>query len=109
MTGVATAIQKQVYGSAAIYKDVNDHGGINGRKIELVIEDDGCNPDKGIAAVNKLLNQDKVLLLHGAWCSSVALAIKPELAKNRTVPYIVLAAASAAISTPVQPNTSTPL
>jgi branched-chain amino acid transport system substrate-binding protein len=109
MTGVASAIQKQVYGSAAIYKDVNDHGGINGRKIELVIEDDGCNPDKGIAAVNKLLHQDKVFLLHGAWCSSVALAIKPELAKNPAVPYLVLAAASAAISTPVQPNIFHPI
>ena len=104
MTGVASVVQKQVYGSAAIYKDANEHGGINGRKIELVIEDDGCNPGKGIAAVKKLLFQDNVFLLHGAWCSSVALAIKPELAKNPTVPYIVLGAASSAISTPVQPN-----
>jgi branched-chain amino acid transport system substrate-binding protein len=104
MTGVASVIQKQIYGSAAIYKDANEHGGINGRKLELVIEDDGCNPGKGIAAVKKLLFQDKAFLLHGAWCSSVALAIKPELAKNPTVPYLVLGAASSAISTPVQSN-----
>ena len=109
MTGVASVIQKQIYGSAAIYKDANEHGGINGRKLELVIEDDGCNPGKGIAAVKKLLFQDNAFLLHGAWCSSVALAIKPELAKNPTVPYLVLGAASSAISTPVQPNIFHPI
>jgi branched-chain amino acid transport system substrate-binding protein len=109
MTGVSSVVQKQVYGSAAIYKDVNDHGGINGRKIELVIEDDGCNPNKGIAAVKKLLYQDNVFLLHGAWCSSVALAIKPELAKDPHVPYLVLGAVSAAISSPVQANVFHPI
>ena len=109
MTGVASAIQKQVYGSAAIYKDVNDHGGINGRKIQLVIEDDGCKPDKGVEVVKKLLYDDKVLLLHGAWCSGVALAIKPELAEVAGALISVLAAASSAISTPVQPNIFHPI
>jgi branched-chain amino acid transport system substrate-binding protein len=109
MTGVASVIQKEVYGSAAIYKDVNDHGGINGRKIELVIEDDGCNPNKGIAAVKKLIYQDQVFLIHGGWCSSVPLAIKAELGKNPQMPYLVLGAASAAISSPVQPNIFHPI
>ena len=104
LTGVASVVQKNVFGAAAIYKDVNDHGGINGRKIELVIEDDGCNPNKGIAAVKKLLYQDQVFLLHGAWCSSVALAIKPEVAKNPLVPYMVLGAVSTEISTPLMAN-----
>ena len=104
LTGVASVVQKNVFGAAAIYKDVNDHGGINGRKIELVIEDDGCNPNKGIAAVKKLLYQDQVFLLHGAWCSSVALAIKPEVAKNPLVPYMVLGAVSTEISSPLMPN-----
>lgn len=104
LTGVASVVQKNVFGAAAIYKDVNDHGGINGRKIELVIEDDGCNPNKGIAAVKKLLYQDQVFLLHGAWCSSVALAIKPEVAKNALVPYMVLGAVSTEISMPLMPN-----
>ncbi len=104
LTGAASVVQKNVFGAAAIYKEVNDRGGINGRKIELVIEDDGCNPNKGIAALKKLLYQDQVFLLHGAWCSSVALAIKPEVAKNPLIPYMVLGAVSTEISTPVLPN-----
>jgi branched-chain amino acid transport system substrate-binding protein len=104
ITGASSVAAKNVYGAAAIYKYVNDNGGINGRKFELVTEDDGCDPNKGIAAVKKLLYQDRVFLLHGAWCSSVALAIKPEIAKNPTVPYMVLGAVSTAISTPLLPN-----
>jgi branched-chain amino acid transport system substrate-binding protein len=104
VTGPASVFAKSLYGAAAIYKDVNDNGGINGRKLELVIEDDGCDPNKGIAAVKKLISQFEVFLLHGAWCSSVALAIKSEIAKHPTVPYMVLGAASADISQPVTPN-----
>src|SRR5215469_2696881 len=64
MTGQSNLGAKPVYGAAAIYKDVNAKGGIYGRKIEIVIEDDGCDGNKGIAAVKKLIAQDKVFLLH---------------------------------------------
>ena len=88
LTGGAGAGKKSVFGAASIYKDINDRGGINGRKIELVIEDDGCDGAKGNAIVDKLINHDKVFLLHGAWCSKVALAIKPTVIKSHRVPYI---------------------
>ncbi len=104
LTGPASVAAKTIYGAVAIYKDVNDHGGIHGRKLELIVEDDGCDGTKGIAAVNKLIAQDKAFLLHGAYCSAVALAIKPEIARHPTVPYIVLNAANPAISYPVLPN-----
>src|SRR5215475_15615814 len=68
ITGPASVAAKSLYGAAAIYKDVNDHGGINGRKIELIIEDDGCDTTKGIAAVKKLISRNEVFLLHGAYC-----------------------------------------
>jgi branched-chain amino acid transport system substrate-binding protein len=104
ITGPASVAAKTVWGAAAIYKSVNETGGINGRKIELVIEDDACDANKGIAAVKKLISQDEVFLLHGAYCSAVALAIKPEIARQPTLPYIVLSAANPAISTPVVAN-----
>src|SRR5262249_21880944 len=85
ITGPASVFAKTIYGAAAVYKDINGRGGINGRKIDLVIEDDGCDPNKGIAAVKKLLSQDQVFMLHGAFCTSVALAIKPEIAKDPTI------------------------
>jgi branched-chain amino acid transport system substrate-binding protein len=104
LTGQSNIGAKPVYGAAAIYKDVNARGGIHGRQIEIVIEDDGCDGNKGIAAVKKLISQDKVFLLHGAYCSAVGLAVKPEIARHPDVPYIVLTAAHPSISTPPLPN-----
>ncbi len=98
LSAPAGSAKKNVYGAAAIYKDINDKGGINGRKIELIIEDDACDAEKGIAAYTKLVEQDKVFLAHGAWCTKVALAVKPVAAKHPGVPYMVLGAASAEIS-----------
>ena len=99
---------KPVYGAAAIYRDVNDKGGIHGRKIELVIEDDGCDGTKGNAAVKKLLEEDRVFMLHGAYCSAVALAIRPEIASRPNVPYVVLTAAHPNIANPLLPNVFQP-
>lgn len=104
ITGSGGVGVKSLYGAAAIYRDINDKGGVNGRKIELVIEDSGCNASKGAAVAKKLIDQDRVFALHGAWCSPVALAVKAEIAKLPSVPYIVLGAASTDISTPTLPN-----
>jgi branched-chain amino acid transport system substrate-binding protein len=109
LSAPAGSAKKNVYGAAAIYKDINDKGGINGRKIELVIEDDACDGAKGIAAYNKLREQDKVFLVHGGWCSKVALAVKPEAAKHPGVPYMVLGAASAEITANFLPNVYQPV
>lgn len=104
LTGPTAIGSLSVLGAAAIYKDVNEKGGIHGRKIELVIEDDACQPNKTIAAVKKLISQDQVFMIHGGWCSGTVLAIKPELERNPGLPFMVAGAASAQISTPVQSN-----
>ncbi len=41
-------------------KEINAAGGVNGRKIVAVFEDDGHSPTKALAAVKKLVEQDKV-------------------------------------------------
>lgn len=109
LTGPTAVGSLPLLGAEAIYKNANDQGGINGRKIELVIEDDACDPNKTIAAAKKLISQDQVFMIHGGWCSGTVLAIKPELARNPGLPFMVLGAASAAISTPVQPNIFHPI
>jgi len=109
LTGPTAVGSLPLFGAAAVYKDVNAHGGINGRKIELFIEDDACDPNKTISATKKLIAQDQVFMVHGGWCSGTVMAIKPELARNPQLPYMVLGAASAAISTPVMPNLFHPI
>jgi len=107
LTGPASVFSKSLLGAEAIYKDVNDHGGINGRKIALSIEDDGCDPNKGIAAVKKLVAQDDVLMVHGGWCSNVVMAVLPQLPPG--TPFMDLGAASSAISNPLKPNVFQPV
>ena len=48
-------------------------------------------------------------MIHGGWCSGTVMAIKPELAANPSLPFMVLGAASAAISTPLMPNIFQPV
>lgn len=104
ITGPSSAQAKALYGAIAVYRDINERGGINGRQLELVIEDDGCDAKKGVAAAQKLIAQDKVFLLHGASCSAVGVAIRPEIEKQPAVPYVVLSASNASISSPVLRN-----
>jgi len=104
LTGPTAIGSLPLLGATAIYKNVNDNGGINGRKIDVVIEDDACDPNKTIAATKKLIAQDKVFMIHGGWCSGTVMAIKPELKNHPDLPFMVLGAASSAISTPFQTN-----
>ena len=46
-------------------KKINDAGGINGRKIEVIFEDDGTDEAKAVAAAAKLIEQDKVVAILG--------------------------------------------
>jgi branched-chain amino acid transport system substrate-binding protein len=67
---------------------VNASGGINGKKIEVILLDDECKPDKGIANVNRFIHQHKVHLVMGSTCSSVTLPMVDVTTKEE-VPQIV--------------------
>jgi branched-chain amino acid transport system substrate-binding protein len=67
---------------------INKTGGVNGRKIELIFEDDTGKPDVGRSAVEKLISKDKVAALTGGYSSSVTYAICP-VAQQRKVPFLV--------------------
>lgn len=103
MTGNAAVFGKSAFGVQSLYKQVNDQGGINGRKVEIVLEDDACDPARGLAAVKKLVSQDKVFAINGLACSGVAMAVKQDIVKT-DVPLMVMSAATDAISSPTVPN-----
>ncbi|MFA6223041.1 MAG: ABC transporter substrate-binding protein [Desulfomonilaceae bacterium] len=69
-------------------EEINKAGGINGRPIELLIEDDTGKPDVGRSAVEKLISQDKVVALTGGYSSSVTYAICA-VAQQRKIPFLV--------------------
>ncbi|MFH0825683.1 MAG: ABC transporter substrate-binding protein [Pseudomonadota bacterium] len=68
--------------------EVNKSGGINGRPVDLVIEDDTGKPDIGRSAVEKLISQDKVVMITGGYSSSVTFAMCA-VAQQRKVPFLV--------------------
>jgi len=75
------------------YDKTNQEGGVNGRKIELVIEDDRCTPDGVIAAVKKLVEQDQVFMLNGGSCSAAVLPAKEYVVRNQ-IPWLTLNASA---------------
>lgn len=67
---------------------INSQGGINGNKIELIMEDGRNDPADSLNAVQKLIDRDKVSSIFGAWLSSASLAIQPATEKAG-IPLIV--------------------
>jgi branched-chain amino acid transport system substrate-binding protein len=87
-------------GAIAVYKAANDAGGINGRKIEIVQEDDACDPAKARAAVKKMISRDQVFAINGGSCSGATFATRDMLIDEK-VPFMVVAATLDKISMPV--------
>ena len=70
------------------FEAVNATGGINGKKVEVILLDDECKPDKGVANVNRFIHQHKVHIVIGSTCSSVSLPMVDITAKEE-VPQII--------------------
>jgi branched-chain amino acid transport system substrate-binding protein len=62
---------------ALAVEEINNAGGINGRKIEIIYEDGKCNGKDAVNAAQKLINIDKVNIILGGMCSGELLAIAP--------------------------------
>ena len=69
-------------------EEINGGGGINGKKIELIIEDTTGKPDVGRSAIEKLITQDKVIVIGGGYSSSVTWATVAVAQQNK-VPFLV--------------------
>ncbi|QEI08560.1 ABC transporter substrate-binding protein [Pigmentiphaga aceris] len=76
-------------GAKMWYAKINKEGGIHGRQIELVIEDDRCNANDLVAAAKKLTEQDKVFLLNGGSCSAATVAAR-EYVEREKIPLVML-------------------
>jgi ABC-type branched-subunit amino acid transport system substrate-binding protein len=74
-------------GIEIITKMINDEGGVLGRPLKIVYEDNQGIPEKGRAAVEKLISRDKVVAITGGHQSSVCLA-EIEVAHRYKVPYV---------------------
>jgi branched-chain amino acid transport system substrate-binding protein len=79
-------IEKKSYEMAA--EEINAKGGVNGKKIELLFEDDTGKPDVGRSGVEKLISREKVPVITGGYSSSVTAAAAP-VAQQFKVPFVI--------------------
>ncbi len=70
----AQAGEEQRRGLLMALEEINQAGGVLGKKVELIIEDDTGEPSVGIAAAEKLLTRDKVVALIGGYSSTITFA-----------------------------------
>jgi branched-chain amino acid transport system substrate-binding protein len=78
-------------------KEINSSGGVNGKQLQLISEDDEGNPEKTVSAYTKLTTKDKVSFIIGSLTSGCTLAIT-ERAQSQKVLQIAPAATASAIT-----------
>lgn len=91
-------------GFEAYINYINEQGGVNGRKIELIIEDDQFNPANALAAVKKLVEQDKVFAIAPALGTPGVLATLDYLAEKQ-VPFVYPMTGASQPAYPFKKNT----
>jgi branched-chain amino acid transport system substrate-binding protein len=103
LTGPFAASGTYVANGAKIAADeINAKGGVLGKKIELIIEDNKSNPTEAASVAEKLMVRDKVPVMMGAWGSSLTLAVMPKLMEYK-VPMVVETSSSGKITTSGNP------
>ncbi|MGE8942315.1 ABC transporter substrate-binding protein [Leptospira interrogans] len=103
LTGAFAASGNYVAQGAKIAEDeINKAGGVLGKKIELVVEDNKSNPTEAVATIEKLVVKDKVPVVMGAWSSTLTLAVMPKL-EEYEVPMVVETSSSGKITTSGNP------
>jgi branched-chain amino acid transport system substrate-binding protein len=98
LTGAFAASGNYVTQGAKIAEDViNASGGVLGKKIQLIVEDNKSNPTEAVATAEKLIGKDKVPVMMGAWSSGLTLAVMPKLMEYG-VPMLVETSSSGKIT-----------
>lgn len=68
-------------------EEINAAGGVDGRRIELVIRDDNANPGDAVRQAEELLSREKVQMLVGGFLSNTGLAVS-DFARQKKVVYL---------------------
>jgi branched-chain amino acid transport system substrate-binding protein len=78
LTGDVAAIGNDILdGVKWVVEETNAKGGVNGKKVELVVEDGRCTGSEAASAARKLVDVDKVTAIVGGLCSGETLAAAP--------------------------------
>lgn len=100
LTGPLAFIGQEASAGARLYlQHINDQGGVCGRRIELIVEDDGYKPPRTIAAFRKLVDRDRIFCFAGNLGTSTTTATFPFLERER-IPLIAPLTLASTMHTP---------
>ena len=94
LSGTIAAFGKQTrLGMMLRVDEINEQGGINGRKIKLLVEDAAYDPKRAVLAAQKLVNQDKIFMMVGHIGTAQNLAAMPVQFEKNVVNFMPVTAA----------------
>jgi branched-chain amino acid transport system substrate-binding protein len=73
--------------------EINEQGGINGRKVRLIVEDSAYDPKKAVLAAQKLVNQDKIFMMMGHIGTATNMAAMPIQFEKDVINFFPITAA----------------
>ena len=73
--------------------EINEQGGINGRKVKILVEDSAYDPKKAVLAAQKLVNQDKIFMMVGHIGTAQNMAAMPVQFEKNVVNFFPITAA----------------
>jgi branched-chain amino acid transport system substrate-binding protein len=100
-SGAGSGSVPGVRGLAALFKSLNDKGGINGRKIDFDSVDDGYLPPKTVEQTRKLVEEDSVLFIFASLGTPTGEAVAPYLNSHK-IPQLFLITGGSALADPAK-------
>ena len=94
LSGPLAGFGKQVrFGMMLRVDEANEQGGINSRKIKLLVEDSGYEPRRAVLAAQKLVNQDKIFAMVGHIGTAQNMAAMPVQFQKNVINFFPVTAA----------------
>jgi branched-chain amino acid transport system substrate-binding protein len=94
LSGPLAGFGKQVrLGMMLRVDEVNEQGGVNGRKLKLIVEDSAYDPRKAVLAAQKLVNQDKIFMMVGHIGTAQNMAAMPVQFEKNVINFLPVTAA----------------
>jgi branched-chain amino acid transport system substrate-binding protein len=97
LTGSESEYEPILSGANAYFSYVNDHGGVNGRKITYKVEDDQYDPSQTVGLTQKLVEQEKVFAIFNSIGTEHALAVRQYL-NDQKVPQLFVGSGATTIA-----------
>jgi branched-chain amino acid transport system substrate-binding protein len=94
LSGPLAGFGKQIrLGMMLRVDELNEQGGVGGRKIKLIFEDSGYDPRKAVLAAQKLVNQDKIFMMMGHLGTAQNMAAMPVQFEKNVINFLPVTAA----------------